>query len=248
MWLILCSAKDLPALWAYRGLTARGLSPVELVTAESLAFALKWEHRLNSHGVETRITLADGRVIESRRIKGTINRLTYIPVGHLGAFQEADRAYAEQELFALFASWLFGLPGPMLNPPTPQGLCGAPRTRSEWVWLAARAGLPCPLYRQGAPAFSTAPRKGLIPDPRRLETVIVVNNRTTGAKVPPAISHGCINLSKLAGVSILGVDLSVDAEGGCSFVDATPAPDLRAGGEALIDALEEALQTNGDPS
>jgi hypothetical protein len=65
MWLVLCSAQDVSALWAYQGLQARGLRPLELVTAEMLPYSLKWDHRLGAAGAGTSITLADGRVIKS---------------------------------------------------------------------------------------------------------------------------------------------------------------------------------------
>jgi hypothetical protein len=55
---------------------------------------------------------------------------------------------ARQELTAFFLSWLYALALPVINRPTPQGLAGQRRQRSEWLWLAAHAGLPMPRYRQ----------------------------------------------------------------------------------------------------
>ena len=45
-------------------------------------------------------------------------------------------------MMALFMGWLDALPGPMLNSPAPECLCGRVRSLTEWVWLAGRAGLP----------------------------------------------------------------------------------------------------------
>src|SRR5947207_15964611 len=80
MWLLLCSAQDAPAHWAYEGLRARGLLPLELVTAEMLLQSRKWEHRVDASGASISITLADGRVINNKAVRGTRNRLTYVPL------------------------------------------------------------------------------------------------------------------------------------------------------------------------
>ncbi len=97
MWLVLCSAYDIPALWAYQGLRARGLAPVELVSAELLTNTLRWEHRLGSAGVSINISLADGRVIRGDRVRGTLNRLLSLPFEYFQMASPVDRQYATQE-------------------------------------------------------------------------------------------------------------------------------------------------------
>ena len=95
MWLVLCTSDDLPALWVARGLIARGLQPLEVVTAEALAYNQRFEHRLVAGRPSVNITLADGRVIDSKTVRGTFNRLNFIPGSHLRASSK-DRQYAEQ--------------------------------------------------------------------------------------------------------------------------------------------------------
>ena len=46
MWLVLCPSSDVAGRWAFEGLRARGLAPIELVTSESLAYA-RWDHRVD---------------------------------------------------------------------------------------------------------------------------------------------------------------------------------------------------------
>src|SRR5437762_118469 len=139
MWLLLCDRGDLPALWAYQGLGARGLA-LELVTTELLRHALGWGHRLGREGTTVRIELADGRTIDSGRIRGVLNRVAFVPPPAAGTVGP-DQAYAQQELHAFWLSWLASLPGPILNPPSPQGLGGPWYDQTEWLMLAARARL-----------------------------------------------------------------------------------------------------------
>jgi len=53
VWLLLCAADDVPALWAATRLTARGLDPLVVLTPELLHYSFRWEHRLHSHGASS---------------------------------------------------------------------------------------------------------------------------------------------------------------------------------------------------
>jgi hypothetical protein len=55
VWLVLCSASDGAALWTWQGLRALGLASLQLVTAEELAYARFWVHRLGVDGVSAHI-------------------------------------------------------------------------------------------------------------------------------------------------------------------------------------------------
>jgi hypothetical protein len=232
---VVCAANDLAALWAARGLAARGLQPLEVVTAEALAYNLRLAHSVTVKGrARTTFTLADGRIFDSTAIRGALNRLQTLPSEHLRGAGEIDRQYAEQELYALFLSWLHGLPGPVLNPPSPQGLSGAWRHQSEWLWRAAQAGLPTITYAQSeryAPSPSVAQR-----------TLIVAGGVCCGARAAPEISAAAARLAQAAQTPLLGLDFHLDPAGRWLFANANPAPDLRLGGEPLLDALAAALQ------
>ncbi len=244
MWLVLCQPTDFAALWAYRGLQRRGLVPLELVSDELLAYSLHWEHRLGSQGVRTVIGLADGRTVEGERVHGAVNRLTGVPTAHLGRAGSRDRDYAAQELHALVLSCLAALPGPVLNRPRPQGLSGAWRHTSEWVWLAARAGLPTPTYRQGsADEGDPLAEQRLVPAGTPVVHTIVVAGQVFGPGLPAAIRAGCRRLAELAALDLLGIEFAVDGSGAWIFAGATPLPDLRLGGAPLLDVLAAALRT-----
>lgn len=248
MWLVICGMNDVSALWAYQGLQARGLQPLELVTSEMLAYSLRWEHRVETDRTQITIHLTDGRVLEGDRISGTLNRHLFLPSNHLQLAQESDRPYAHQELVALFMSWLNTLSGPMLNRPTAQGLSGAWRHISEWVWLATRAGLLVPVYQQSSadPCGEEGDRR-LFPPGTPVKTVFVVSGfvvggTAAGGAVPPEIARGCQRLARLSRTELLGVEFVSTTQSAWTFAGATPAPDLRLGGAALLDVLTLALQ------
>jgi len=244
MWLVLCTSNDAPALWAYQGLEARGLAPLELVSAEMLAYSLRWEHRIGADGVCINITLADGRMIRNDTVRGVLNRLISVPHEHLHLADSADRTYATQELTALYLSWLRALPQPVINQPTPQGLSGQWRHISEWVWLASKAGLPTPEYRQSGNdrVEETLVERKIVPPGTPVNTVIVLAGDVVGVPAPAEICEGCLRLAELSGTSLLGVEFVPDSAGNWTFAGATPHPDLRLGGQALLDVLASVLR------
>jgi hypothetical protein len=231
MWLVLCHADDLAALWAYQGLKARGLSPVELVSAESLAFSLRWEHWIDSEGASFRITLADGRQIASDCVFGALNRIQFAPLPHWRRAATKEQEYVQQEMTAFYTSWLSALPGPVLNPATPLGLSGAWRRPVQWMKLAEQAGLATPAYHSGRVLEQqTGARRA---------TVILVNGGMAG-EVPAA--EGCRQLALLSRTPLLGIDFEVQHDGSWQFVGATGTPDLRLGGTTFLDSLKSCLE------
>jgi hypothetical protein len=237
------AADDPSALWAAEGLRARGVKPLEWITPQMLAGARRWEHRLDTQGAFFEITLADGRCIHSSAVQGVLNRLMSVPDEMLRSAHPQDREYTSQELTAFFLSWLYALPSPVLNRPTPQGLSGSWRHRPEWIWLAAKAGLPVPPYCQAGselPAEDDGPVNLLASD-TSLRTVFVVEGRVIGESAPGPIVQGCKRLAQLARTELLGVDLAWHPAGSWSFVGASPWSDLQRGGEALLDILAAVL-------
>ena len=243
MWLVLCETQDVAAQWAYLGLRARGVEPLELLTSTNLAQAVSWEHRLGNDAVLTRVTLADGRHISSSDVQGALNRLLTAPSALLPLARPSEKAYASQELVSFFLSWLYSLPCPVLNRPTPQGLSGQWRHLSEWVLLSARAGLPASPYVVSADAGTGYPpfRNSLAPPGAPVRTVLVVANQVIGDSIPEAIAEGCRRLGQLSNTALLGISLAANPEGYWTFASATPLPDLRQGGGALLDALAAEL-------
>jgi hypothetical protein len=214
MWLVLCHPYDAAAHWAAAGLRARGAAPIRVVHPEELAQWCRWEHRIGSGGVRSRLVLADGCVVDDDGIRGVLNRLGSLPPGPL--IGPEDQAYVAQELRALFWSWLASLRVPVVDPPGPHGFAG-PGHVSEWLLLAARAGLPTPVYRVGsadpAPAMESMYGESALlaaGSPRR--SVVVAGDQVFGDLPPGAgrrrTAAACVRLAAAAGAFLLGVDFA----------------------------------------
>ena len=262
-WLVLCEGHDADALWAGAALGARG-HPVQLVTSESLASARRFEQHLDGDpdtGDDAfRVVLGDGRSIDLARVRGVLNRAWTFPRGHLAGVAPADLDYARQELHAFYLGWLAALPGPVLNPATPRGFAGAWRSALDWAVLASRAGLAMVPLRvhssvgpppQGAPPAWAAGRARS--DAQRIQ---VVGERLLGPQLPEDVAVAARRLARLSSTPLLeltllppGVPLPHGGgrSDGWTFVDARPHVELRWAGEAMIDALAEALAA-GDGS
>ncbi|HVN02285.1 MAG TPA: hypothetical protein VMT68_18950 [Caulobacteraceae bacterium] len=239
MILIVCDDDDLSAAWAADMLSARGLAPT-LLTGRDLADVTHWRHSVAADGrASLELRLGDGRTLRSDDVSGVLNRLTSVPWSWLSRLGGPDVRYAAQELHALFLSWLQGLPGPMLNRPTPQGLCGNNRHPSAWVALAARAGLPVAPYRQTS--ADDPAELWSSPYPAASRSVVAIAGRAIGdADLIAAWGEACVRLSAMSGCALLGVDFA-EIDRGWRFAAATPSPYLASGGPALADALAEAL-------
>jgi hypothetical protein len=224
MYLVLCSAADRAALWAAQQLRAHGLAPLAIVSPQELLCARTWEHRVDRPGcARTRIVLRDGRELNSAVIAGVLNRIDRLPTATFAAASPTDREYAEQEWAALLLSWLASLRG-VLNPPLAQGLVGGTRDARFWTWHAAAAGLPVRDEKIG-----------------KMIHVVVFADEVFGP-VPDAPSPALLRLAKLTHTPLLGVNLFRGIRSPWQFHSASPFPDFRVGGPALVAALCRRLQ------
>lgn len=257
MILVLCEETDQSALWAAEAMRLRGKT-LAVVTGADLAMAERWEHTVGAAGADCELRLAGGARLCGRDVAAVFNRLAFVPSAWQRRFGGPDRDYALVEMHAFYLSWLHALPGPKLNAPTPQGLCGNQRHPSAWTALAARAGLPVRPFRQtsdddpslvwqmagwnnaswqGANGQAANPPTAAAP-----VTLHVIGDRLIGPGVL-AERHGaaCRRLAQLAGVMLLGLDFTPAADGSWQMTRATLLPDLISGGAALADALTAAL-------
>lgn len=239
MWLVICEPTDMAALWAYEGLRRRGMAPLEIMSTEALVCSLRCEHRVGTDGASIVFEMADGRRWSGGDLRGVLNRAFAVPLSIWRQSPAADSLYVQQEMHAFFLSWLHCLPCPMFNAPSPLGLAGRWRMEAEWVCLAAQAGLSVPVFRQTSLDLLDESRgerrlrpPGVIP-----RSLIVACGVACGTGVPAEVREGCIRLAKLSGTDLLGVDFVQGDAGLWTFAGATPAPDLRAGGEAVLAAL-----------
>jgi hypothetical protein len=246
-WVVLSEAHDPAAAWAAAGLRALGLEPLEHVTCADLEEAI-WEHHVGVDGARTVVQLPGGRRLDSAVTRGALNRLLCAPglVSRAG-LPEADRLYALHERHALALSWLHSVAGRVLNPPDPRSLCGGWHHPAEWAVLAGRAGLGALPWRLAAHAALPGGEGSLAGDGtwsawRGSEDVIVAAGRVFSREpLDPVTVDGYRRLAALAGAPVMGVWLTAVNGGPPMLAGATPVPDLRAGGVALLEALAEAL-------
>ena len=152
--LILAHQGDETAIRVYARLRSRHPpDQVKLVSSEELVYAPHWSHRLGASPPATEITLADRTALTSGDLGVVFNRLRYVHMPHFELASQADRDFAVMEMYALWLSWLEGLPCPVINPASARGLGGQDRSPVEWLSLASQAGLPTQGY-----AFSSDPR------------------------------------------------------------------------------------------
>lgn len=244
MWLVLCDTHDGSAAWAWQRLKARGLNPLEIITADQLALSNFQEHRIEGRsGWTLRFRTESGLQVNGDQLQGVLNRLYTVPIGHWRQASAADQSYVQQEQVAFFLSWLAALRCPVINRPTPQGLCGQWRMESEWAWLARQAGLPVQPYRQTSRdrIDEAHGARRLVPRGAIVSTAIVIGGRVVGQALPQAVADACLRLSRLAGTALLGIDFVRDTQRAWSFAGASPTPDLRIGGEALVTTLLDTL-------
>ena len=225
-------------MWAAERLRERGLD-VELVTGADLAAAERWEHRVGSAGASLTLTFAGGeRHLVSQEVHGVLNRLSFLPSLWLQRIGGPDRDYAIQEMHALYLSGIAALPGPLLNRPTPQGLCGNWRHPSAWTALAGRAGLPVVPYHQSSEDDPAELWQSSGNPPAAM--VFVVDERVIAPSVVPRRHHAaCRRLARAAGVALLGIDFAPISDGAWQCTGASVMPDLVRGGDQLADALAE---------
>ena len=234
MWLVLCSPEDCSALWAACRLRDRGVAPTEVVSPEALLLAPFWDHRIRSDGSPTAsVRLHDGRTLEHSAIRGVLNRVGSLPAALIGTCAR-DEAYLQQERAALLLSWLSSLRN-VINEATPQGLAGTfyPPVRTEW--LAAAAGLAVRRDRHRR-SFEAERATGL---PRAL--VVVFDGKVFGPRVLAPFTEQCSAYARIAKTRLVGLEF-VHASGAWAFEAATPMPNLKIGGAALMDALATAMK------
>ena len=225
------------AVWATD--RVRGL-PIEVVTGADLATAIRWEHRIGRSGIVFALDLADGRRISGKDPSGVLNRLSFLPSAWVQRVGGSDKDYALQEMYAFFLSWLHSLPGPLLNPPTPQGLCGNWRHPSSWAFLACQAGLPVRTYRQSSEDDPAALWQS-VTGPAEATVFVAGGHVIVPSPLPSRLGEPCLSLAHAAGTTLLGINFAFGEEDGWYFSGASVMPDLIRGGEPLLNAMAEVL-------
>lgn len=158
--LLLCNQYDAVALALHERLTTLGIQST-IVTAEELQYASLWIHNLDQHGKGfTEIKLQNNKVIHSHELKVVWNRLRHFPMAHFK--DETDRYYAQNEMSALYISFLKSIEHAFVYPVSTYNLSIPEDNPLYLKHEAVKAGLNVLDYY-----FTTSPRwqspKNMIP-------------------------------------------------------------------------------------
>ena len=149
--LIFCNQQDAIALSLFRQLRSKG-ERVRLVTAENLSYATSWIHEIDAEGNGfTEIILQDGKIIRSDEAQAVWNRIRFFPMAHFK--NDTDRFYAQNEMHALYYSFLKSIRGALINPVYTYDLALEEENMLYLNRQAINAGLPVMDYH-----FTTSPK------------------------------------------------------------------------------------------
>ncbi|HEX6186423.1 MAG TPA: hypothetical protein VFZ44_21205 [Pyrinomonadaceae bacterium] len=175
---------------------------VALLTPEGLSVS-GWRHYPGAP--ESSASALNGREVGERDITGVLSRLWGVGEFDLPHIVPEDRAYVGMEMSAFITSWLYGLPCPVLNRPTPAYPTGLNWREEEWTHRAARLGIPVRAVRRRL-ALDAEPE----PPPSSAETkttVTVVGRRCLGAAHESLKDHA-LRLAAATGTDLMDVYFS----------------------------------------
>ena len=212
MLIILAARQDKTAWWLadrWEGHEAVVVSATDLSTSG-------WNLDFPSNGRS--ISNIARRKVMNQEIDGVLTRMARVYSHELDHIVPTDRQYVASEMTAFLLAWLSSLKCPILNPPTPDCLCGPGWRTEEWVQFAGRLGM----------SVSTVRRKssggGENSEIQSLCEVTVIGDKCFGSAAPRLIENAH-TLAKAAGTSFLAVRFT-GSEADAAFVNASPWPRL----------------------
>lgn len=206
---------------------------VALVTPEKLSVP-GWRHYPGEPASSA--SALGGRVVGESDIDGVLSRMWGVGEFDLPHIVPEDRAYVGMEMSAFITSWLYGLPCPVLNRPTPRCLNGLNWREEEWTHRAARLGIPVRAVRRRI-AMGAEPEPP--PEvPEAPSVVTVVGRRCLGTAHETLKAHAR-GLAAAAGTELLDVHFS-GADEGAVFLGVGLWPDVSV--PEVADAILEHLK------
>ncbi len=241
--LVLTDSNDPSGAWLQDGLRSRGFDAVALLSTQQLVGSTTWVHSLGKEPPAFTATLEDGRVFRHDSLRAVINRIQFIPPEATTPVAAEDHAYVHQEQHAFFLSWLSAIEAPVFNPPSPRGLGGAWRPRSEWISIAASVGFEHDDFRFGVEGSDSESAS-----PAVLPTAITLGDEIVDAGLPGDVRATCLRLARAAATPMIGIELRDRGDGTFVFVNATPYPPIHLAGDAMLDAFAYVLKDEGPGS
>jgi hypothetical protein len=206
---------------------------VALLTPEGFS-AKGWRHYPGAP--ESSASALGGREVMESDITGVLSRLWGVNEFDLPHIVPEDRAYVGMEMSAFITSWLYGLPCPVLNRPTPTCPTGLNWREEEWTHRAASLGIPVRTIRRRL-ALDAEPETPTTSDETR-SVVTVVGRRCLGTAHETLKAHA-LKLAAASGTDLMDVYFSGDGADAL-FLGVGLWPDVSA--PSVADALLEHLK------
>ncbi len=234
MIVFLCSPGDISARWFVASLRHDHGIAAQIITPQELVYAPDMEHRLDGIDTFSSVALKSHGMLDSSSITGVVNRLEFLPDAHLARVSVTDRAYIQQELLAIWSSWISALPCPVINRPTAISVTGPLFHPAIWHQHAAAAGLPT------APMLYDVDLPDPVP-PVPVHSVIVCRDQCHSPTVHPDLFGACCDLARYVGFDMLEVMFGQGPEGAV-FSLASPVPDLSRAEPGLLAQVAQIFQ------
>ncbi len=236
MFVFLCPPDDISARWFVAELRRLHGATAHIITPQELVYATDMQHRLDETTITSSVALKSHATLDNSSITGLINRVQFLPDAHLATVNTTDRTYMQQELLAIWSSWISALPCPVINRPTATSMAGPTYHPAIWYHNAAAVGLPVPdmIYD------STLPDP-LTPDP--VQSAIVCQGRCYSASVPTHFFDKCCDLAAYVGLDLVELYFS-SAQDGLVFSYASPIPYLGHAHTGLIAQVAQMIKEN----
>jgi hypothetical protein len=235
--LVLSSDGDSSIEWLRQCFESEPAVQVIFATGDEILASACLIHEIATDRVGFRVELTDDQNIAHDAFDLVINRLTTPAQFLRHAVDEQDLAYASGEAHALLMGLFQSFTCRVLNVPKSGGVHATWCTPADWIIGAARVGLPS-VQRLGAlfaagehDAFSEPPPAS------SLRQLVVLGDSVYGPDCPADVRAALVHLARHAGCDLVGVTMSIAADGGWQFLSATSCPELSAGGNALGTAL-----------
>lgn len=246
MWLILTEPCDETGAWLADGLRAFAPCPLARYTTRDIAHGARTARVVEGGDDWFQISVDHRATIDSRTLRGVVNRVCALPPGLAFRLQSPHREYAERNFGLPLLQLLHHFNGPVLNRPTAQGISGDFRLDFEWAALASQVGFPRATSRlmwAGSRADERKPEDRDTPD---IVSVAVIGDQVVPLTREPTLLPGatiasCRRLAALSRTTLLGLDLLKVPSGEWQFFRANPRTNLIPGGDAVLAAIARAL-------
>ncbi|NNE54056.1 MAG: hypothetical protein HKN30_16840 [Sulfitobacter sp.] len=231
MLVFLCNPGDVMAGPFVAELRRRHRLAAQIITPQELVYAPDMQHLLGEAETYSAVTLKTHGTLENASITGLVNRVDFLPDAHLANVNAADRTYIQQELLAIWSSWISALPCPVLNRPTAISIAGPVYHPAIWHHYAAAVGLPVAqvIYDADLPDPQT---------PAPVHSAIVCQGVCYSPTLPRELFAACCELAAYAGLDMVEL-LFGSGPGGTVFSHASPIPDLSQANANLIAQVAE---------